>query len=199
MSKQEFLDRLCKGLSGLPQNEIDERLTFYSEMIDDRMEEGFSEEEAVLAVGSPEKIVEQAVADILFVKIVKERLKPKRRLKPMEIVLIALGSPIWVSLGISALAVILSLYISFWSVIISLWAVFVSIVVSAFGAAIAGAYFICNGDAYSGLAMISAGVVLAGLSIFIFYGCKAATNGILILTKRKAIWIKNCFIKKEEA
>jgi len=199
MSKQEFLDRLCKGLSGLPQNEIDERLTFYSEMIDDRMEEGFSEEEAVLAVGSPEKIAMQVVADIPFVKIAKERIKPKRRLKPIEIVLLALGSPIWVSLGIIALAVILFLYISFWSVIISLWAVFVYFIVSSFGAIVAGVFFVCNGDTYSGIAMTSVGVVLLGLSIFMFYGCKAATNGILILTKRKAIWIKNCFIKKEEA
>ena len=47
--------------------------------------------------------------------------------------------------------------------------------------------------------MIGAGIVCAGLSIFMFYGCKAATKGILVLTKKLAVWIKNCFIKKEEA
>lgn len=47
MNKQEFLVKLRKGLSGLPKEDIEERLTFYSEMIDDRMEEGLSEEEAV--------------------------------------------------------------------------------------------------------------------------------------------------------
>lgn len=40
MSKQEFLAELRKALSGLPQGDIEDRLTFYSEMIDDRMEEG---------------------------------------------------------------------------------------------------------------------------------------------------------------
>ena len=30
MSKQEFLAQLRKGLSGLPQDDIEERLTFYS-------------------------------------------------------------------------------------------------------------------------------------------------------------------------
>ena len=49
MGKQEFLAQLRKGLQGLPQEDIEERLTFYSEMIDDRMEEGLSEEEAVSA------------------------------------------------------------------------------------------------------------------------------------------------------
>ena len=51
MRKQEFLVQLRKGLSGLPQDEIEERLTFYEEMLDDRIEEGLSEEQAVLAVG----------------------------------------------------------------------------------------------------------------------------------------------------
>ena len=48
MRKQEFLAQLRKALSGLPQDEIEERLTFYGEMIDDRMEEGLSEEEREL-------------------------------------------------------------------------------------------------------------------------------------------------------
>ena len=52
MSKQEFLAQLRKSLSGLPQEDIEERLTFYSEMIEDHIEEGLPEEEAVSAVGS---------------------------------------------------------------------------------------------------------------------------------------------------
>ena len=47
MNKQEFLARLQKGLSGLPGEEIEEHLAFYSEMIDDRMEDGIPEETAV--------------------------------------------------------------------------------------------------------------------------------------------------------
>ena len=47
MNKQEFLDELRKGLCGLPSEDIEERINFYSEMIDDRMEEGLTEEESV--------------------------------------------------------------------------------------------------------------------------------------------------------
>ena len=46
MNKQEFLKNLRVSLSNLPQEEIEERIIFYSEMIDDRIEEGLSEEEA---------------------------------------------------------------------------------------------------------------------------------------------------------
>ncbi len=87
MSKQEFLERLQNGLHGLPKEDIDERLMFYSEMIDDRAEEGLSEEQAVSAVGDVEEIVRQVIADTPLAKIAKERIKPKRRLKAWEITL----------------------------------------------------------------------------------------------------------------
>lgn len=199
MSKQEFLEQLRKGLCGLPEADIEERVMFYGEMIDDRIEEGVLEDEAVLSVGSVEKIVEQVVADTPFAKIAKERIKPKRQIKVWEIVLLALGSPIWLSLIIALIAVIFSVYVSLWSVIISLWSVFVSLVACAVGGVVACAVLSVTGSVYTGVAMLSAGLVCAGLSIFMFYGCKLVTKGILILTKKIAIWLKNCFIKKEEA
>jgi len=199
MSKQEFLAQLRKGLDGLPQDDIEERLLFYSEMIDDQMEEGLPEEEAVSAIGAVDEIVAQVVAETPLVKIAKERIRSKRRLRVGEIVLLALGSPIWLSLGIAAFAVILSLYISLWAVIISLWAVFASFAACSIGGVLACVVFTVGGNGASGLAMLAAGIVCAGLAIFMFYGCKAVTDGTLILTKKMAIWTKNCFIKKEVA
>ena len=199
MNKQEFLEQLHNGLSGLPQNDIEEGLTFYSEMIDDRMDEGLSEEEAVSAIGSVDEIVKQVVADIPLAKIAKERIKPKRRLSAGEIVLLALGSPIWFSLAVAAFAVILSLYVSMWAVIISLWAVFGSLVGCAIGGGAAGVVITFTDSVPSGIAILAAGLVCAGLAIFFFYGCRAATKGTLALTKRMALGIKNIFIKKEEA
>ena len=99
-------------------------MTFYAEMLDDRIEEGLSEEEAVAAAGAVEEIVRQTVDETPLAKIAKERVRPKRHLKAWEIVLLALGSPVWLSLGIAAAAVILAVYVSLWDVIVSLWAVF---------------------------------------------------------------------------
>ena len=198
MNKQEFLVQLRKGLSGLPKDDIEERLTFYSEMIDDRMEEGLSEETAVREIGTATELISQIIADIPLTKIVKERITPNKRLKVWELVLLVLGSPIWLSLLIAVFAVILSLYVVLWSVIISLWAVFVSLVGCVLGGIAGGIVFACCGNVLTGIAMIGASLVCGGLSVFMFYGCKAVTKGILILTKKIAVWIKNCFIKKEE-
>ena len=73
MTKLQFLLALHDKLAGLPRNEVEERLNFYSEMIEDRMEDGLSEEEAVAAVGSIDEIAEQITADIPLIKIVKEK------------------------------------------------------------------------------------------------------------------------------
>ncbi len=197
MRKQEFLTQLQKGLSGLPQDDIDERLTFYSEMIEDQMEEGLSEEEAVSAVGSVEEIVAQAVAETPLAKIAKERIKTKRRLNAGEIVLLILSSPIWLSLGIVAFAVMLSLYVSLWAVIVSLWAVFALLAACLVGGVLACVFLAVSGNGVSGAAMLAAGIVCAGLSIFLFFGCRAATKAILVLSKKIAIWLKNCFRGRE--
>ena len=195
MNKHEFIDMLRKRLSHLPQQDIEERLSFYSEMIDDRIEEGLSEDEAVLQVGDIDEMVSQITAD--YPKSKKQHTHKKRTLKAWEIALLAVGSPIWASLLIAAFAVVLSLYISLWSVIISLWAVFASFIGCALGGVIACTVFVCGGNVATGIATIGCSAVLAGLSIFLFFGCKAATGGTVWLTKRVAIGTKNYFCKKE--
>ena len=63
MNKTEFIFELGKRLEGLPKEDIIEKLSFYSEMIDDRIEDGASEEEAIAGLGSPEKVAEEIIAD----------------------------------------------------------------------------------------------------------------------------------------
>ena len=197
MNKQEFFRQLRAVLSRLPQDEIEERITFYSEMIDDRMEEGLSEAEAVAAVGSIEEIFGQIVSEIPLSKIAAAKIKPQRQLGAWEIVLLILGFPLWFSLLVAAVSVVFSLYVSLLTVIVSLWAVFVSLAACALGGVAACLVFVFSGNALTGLAMLAAGIFLAGLSIFAFFGCKAATRSTVLLTKKTVLGIKHCFIRKE--
>lgn len=198
MNKQEFLARLRQGLAGLPQDEIEERLAFYSEMIDDRMEEGLSEEQAVEEIGDVEEIISQIIRDVPLTQLVKERIKPKRTLKAWEIVLLALGFPIWFSLLIAAVAVVFSFYVALWSVIVSLWSIFASMVACAFGIIVLGIGYVLVSKMLIGLGLLGAGIACVGLSIFLFFGCKASTKGLLILTGKIALSIKKCFVRKGE-
>lgn len=113
-------------------------------------------------------------------------------------VLLVLGSPIWFTLGISLLAVVFSLYVSAWAVIASLWATFGSLVACAFGGLVSGILFVCTGDSLPGLWTIACGIICAGLSIFFFYGCKAITHGLVMLTKKTGSWFQQHFMRKED-
>lgn len=199
MTKYDFLELLEEKLSGLPEKELAERLTFYGEMIDDRMEEGLSEEEAVAAIGNVEDIVSQVLEDTPITKLVKEKIKPKRKRKVWETVLLILGFPIWFSLLVAAFAVVFALYVSLWSVIISLWACDVAFAGCSVGGVISGAALLGTGNVPAGLAMIGCGVVCAGLFVFFLYGCKAATRGVVLLTKKIVLALKRCFLKMEVA
>lgn len=198
MSKEEFLGHLRQGLSGLPQDDIEERVSFYSEIIDDRIEEGLSEEESVLAVGNVDEIVAQIVDDVPFAKIAKERIKTKRQLKTWEILLLVLGSPMWISLLIAIFAVIFSIYVVLWCAIISLWAVFVSLVGCAIGGILAGIVWVLNSEIITGLVMMSVGIVCMGLAIFMFCLCRIATRGTVLLTKKITLSIKKFALRKRE-
>lgn len=197
MCKQEFLAQLRKGLSGLPQDDIEERLNFYNEMIDDRIEEGLSESEAVHAIGTVNDVVTQILADTPLTKLVKEKVKPNRGLKAWEIVLLVLGSPIWLSLLIAAFAVILAAYIVVWSAVVTLWSIEASLAACSLGGMVSAVVFALQGNGLTGLAMLSVGICCAGLSVFLFFGCKAATKGIVLLTKKMAFGMKTLFVGKE--
>ncbi|MBE6539101.1 MAG: DUF1700 domain-containing protein [Ruminococcaceae bacterium] len=200
MNKQEFLSELKERLSGLPQEDVAERIGFYSEMIDDRIEEGLSEEEAVAEVGSTDDVVSQIVSELPLASLIKEKVRPRRTLRAWEIVCLILGSPIWLSLLITAFAAMLSLYVAVWSVLISLWAVGGAFVGCFIGGVLASVVFTALlENAAAGVAMLGAGILCAGLSIFTFLLCNICLKGILILTKKTFLGIKIAFVGKERA
>ena len=197
MSKQEFLTRLEESLAGLPREDVAERLAFYEEMINDRMEEGLSEQEAVAAAGPIEDIVTQTVSEVPLTKIVRERVKTRSSGRGWVIVLLILGFPVWFPLLVAAGAVVFSLYIVLWSLVLSLWAVEVSLWASALCCVGLGVVNLVRGNTPTGLAALGAALVCAGLSVFLFWGCMAATRGLLALTKKMALGMKTWFIRKE--
>ncbi|MBQ7459869.1 MAG: DUF4097 family beta strand repeat protein [Oscillospiraceae bacterium] len=61
MNKKEFIDELCKRLRKTPADEAERTVNYYSEAIDDRIEDGMTEEEAVAALGSIDDIVREVI------------------------------------------------------------------------------------------------------------------------------------------
>ena len=198
MTKKDFLNQLSQALNGLPEKEIEERLSFYSEMIDDRIEEGLSEEEAVAQMGSIEKIVFQIMREIPLSSLVKEKIKPKRNLNFWNILLIMLGFPLWFPILLSVFAVFISVYIVIWCIIIGIWAVVVSLIASALGCAVAFVFSLIFGNPLTAVALLSVSLVLAGISIFGVLFALLCAKVLLFITKKFALWVKSLFLKKGE-
>lgn len=193
MTKNEFLTELRAALEGLPEEDVEKSLEYYSEMIDDRIEDGLSEEEAVADLGSIEDIRAQIVKDTPITKIIKEKIKPKRTLSGLEITLLIVGFPIWFPLLASAAATLFSIWVSLWAVVISFYAVEAAFMASAVGGIIAAVVMLTVGNSLSGLFLLGCSLACVGLGILWIFVCKYSTKGLVWLT---GAFVKSLFMKK---
>lgn len=197
MNKQEFIDSLKQKLSLLPQKDLDDRINFYSEIIDDYIEDGLSEEHAVSKLGSLDDVVNEILNDTSIIKLAKNKFKPKRKLEPWILVLIILGFPIWFTLLTSLVSLIFSLYVGFWSIVGSLWVVFGILVGTGGGSIFTGIALLFSPNKISGIILLSCGLICLGLTIYCYYGVKFLTKLLLKFGKGILLSIKKLFVRKE--
>ncbi len=197
MDRAEFLKTLYAGLSSLPDGERRKWRDFYAEMIDDRMEEGLSEQQAVAETGDPAAVIEQIYAETPLPVIIKQKIKPKRSLRAWEIVLICLGAPVWAPLIIAVFAVIFSIYISLWAIVISFYAAAAAVGLSGV-VCFFGAFYIAAARGLPAGALVGgAGLLLAGISVFAFIGCNCLARLLVKLISKAVVpAVKKMFIRK---
>ncbi len=196
MNKQEFLEKIRNQLAGLSEDDIKKSIDYYTEMIEDRMEEGLTEEEAVKAMGKPEEVASQILMDTPFSKLVKVKVKPKKSLSILSIILIVLGSPVWLPLVAAFFIIILSVYIVLWSFVLVFYSVVLSLAAGGVSGLLASVMIMFNVDILCGVFTLGVAIVCAGLSVLLFFGSNQVVKGILFLSKKIALSIKSYFIKR---
>lgn len=198
MNKQQFLAAIRERISGLPQKDIEESLDFYAEMIDDRVEEGMTEEQAVAAMGSVEEITAQILMDTPLPKLVKATIRPSRGLRAWEIVLLILGAPVWLPLLLAAVIVLLSVYVVLWSVVVSLYASDLCMAAGALTGIVGAVELLLTGNPVQALLFLGAGFVCAGLAILCFFAFNQVTKGVIFLGRQMIRLVKRIFVRKGE-
>ena len=196
MTKQEFLTSLRAKLQGLPKEDIDERVSFYEEMINDRIDEGEDEETAVAGLGSVDDVVRTIAADIPLAKIVKHRMTPKKRIPGWVIALIIVSFPFWLPLVITSLSLVFSGFVLIWAMVIVAYSVEAAFVGAAISSGAAFMVSIVEGEI--NLVALGSCILSVGAAILMIFGCIYATIGTAKLTKRIVTGIKMIFIKKGE-
>ncbi len=161
MTKTEYLKKLKRALRPVINEERNKSLAYFSEVIDDRMEEGVSEEDAVAELES----IEEAAGRIIAEAKAQGQLKPKR--STWEIALIVLGFPLWFPVLFIVTVVILTIYGLVWIVIGALFLLSVSLVISGV-AGVFGLFMYLGTNAAAAFAVLAIGLVSAGLGIALF-------------------------------
>lgn len=175
MSKKEFLESLGRLLKSLGKSEREKSLSYYNEIIDDYMEDGYTEQQAVEQIGNPGLIAQE----ILEEQRTQTKEPMSRGMKGLIAVLLVLGFPVWGSLVLagfcivlSAVLLVLSAYIVIWCIPVCTGAASVAglilSVVSMGGAAIIIFQNPAAGVIQLGVGMSSAGIfILSGLLTWI--------------------------------
>ena len=193
MTKKEFLSALSRGLSKLPRKEREERVNFYREMIDDRIEEGMPEPDAVASVGTVDGIVSQILAE--RPAVVSEAPQKSGGGKIGVILLLVLGFPVWFPITLSLLVTFASV---FFSLFVTLWAVEIGLAAGGVGGV--GSFFVLlvTGQFASAFLSLGAGLVSGGFAVLLFFGALAVTRALGRGIARLSRWITGLFQRKEK-
>jgi uncharacterized membrane protein len=200
MNKQEFLNNLSANLALLPKYEIEKSISYYSEIIDDRIEDGMTEEDAVAALGDIGKIAENIMYDKSIPTLMKARVsesKNKAANKGLWLTLVILGFPLWFPLLAAFVSVCFTLYISVWVVIISLYTVVLSLGLSCVAGIAAGFVFFYVKTVPVSLAILGMAICCGALTLFMIKPVYLITLGLIKFTAYIIRKIKSLFITKK--
>jgi len=197
MTKQEFLDRLKAGLSGLPEADIEEQLRFYSEIIDDRMEDGLSEEESVRQTGNPDEIASKIISETPISRLVKEKVKNRQPMGALAIILLVLGFPLWFPLLITFFSVAFGIFVTIFAILFSLWVTDFAMALSSPGLFVGAIVYFAHANVTQGFLSLGASFAMAGISVLMFFGCKALSRFTIRLLKGSALGIRKLILGRE--
>jgi len=195
MNKQEFIALLREKLEGLPVSEVKKSVDYFSEMIDDRLEEGMTEEEAVAEMEEIDEIVKKVTYDIPLPTLVKEKLKKKGSLSTLNIILLIIGFPIWAPLLLSCLAVVGSFFVVIFVILLSIIIGVIALIVGGIISIVLSPFRLMFGIA-NALVNFGIGAIIVGLGILLINPLKDVAKTLIEVAKWGVVKIKSLFITK---
>ncbi len=198
MTKFEFLTAVRSRLYGLPAEDVQRSLDYFAEMIDDHIEDGMSEAEAVAAIGTPDEAAASILGEVPLTKIVATKIKPKRNLHVWEIVLLVLFTPALFGLAIAAVALIFSAYITVFSIAIATFSCVLAFSISSVACIIYAPYQIVTGSVMQGLCYIGFALTFIGLAILFFHLTMVLGKAASIMIKKMMTGLKRVIVGKRD-
>lgn len=197
MTKREFVYALRCRLNDLPVPETEPYIEYYIEMIDDRIDEGMTEEEAVADVGTPEEIEHRIRIQYAndghssrqgegFFARMRRKLHLDRPLEGWQavvlVVAILLFFPLMgmvIGLVFGALGLIVGMFFTAFGVVVACYATTVGLFAGGIGLLVTGIIRLAQHLTGEGLFLLGGGFLLIGLSALALWGVVALTRLIL--------------------
>lgn len=197
MNKHEFLLKLSQKLADLTQEDIDKSLDYYSEIIDDSVEDGQSEDEAVEALGSLDEIASQILSDSTVTKK-PQPLQPKKQgFAALAIILIILGFPLWFPIVSTIFSLVLTAYVIIWTMVVVLYAIVFAFAATSAAGFVMFTHSLITGDIISAFIFLGAALAFVGITILSVLFANLIAKLIIKLSKWIFCQIKKCFTKKK--
>lgn len=196
MTREIFFNELRGKLKGLPKDDIETRIAFYDEMINDLMDEGLSENDAINKIGPVDRIVDEIASDTSLTKLVKERIRPKRKMSAMEIVLLIVGFPLWFPLLLTAFILILVGYLLIWVLVLVMYVIEISLGAVVLSGIVVFAMTLFEGD--PNYIAIGSAIFACGAILLTFPLTKLVTKLTIKLSRNIVLGIKRKFVRRGE-
>lgn len=197
MKKLEFIKELRSRLKGYPKDVVDNAVNYYSECIDDAVEDGRSEEEAVAALGNMDEIVRNTLKDVPLSKLVKNKCKPNHRLNAFEVIILIIGFPLWFPLLMAACSIFFAFYVVIWSLFIAFAATAFGLVAGGLVSLIAAFPAFGVGIGY-GVMTLGAALLCIGIGLLLVACLPLLVKGVVAIGKGFLLGVKALFIRKGE-
>lgn len=194
MTKSIFIENLRVLLKSINEDERNKFISYYEEIFDDYMENGFTEEEVINKIGSPESIANSILEeqDSLNIKV------PSFNSKILNIVLLILGFPLWGSLLLAVALIILSIYIIIFCVPFTTGVMSVSFFGAGLFGVIASLFLMFDGLAL-GIVQLGVCISLIGASILLGIITLYVSKKVMSITSKLTLKIVKSFKRKEIA
>lgn len=199
MSREIFLQTLRRKLAFLPQNEIEERIAFYAEIIDERMADGMSENDAAAAAGSPDEIAQQMMCETPFKKIISENVKSKstKNWNPRKTALILLTIPLWAPLAFALTIFTGAIFFSIWIIAFALMFAAALCLFSFILSIPQSIEFFKEGATAAGIFILGEGLCGTGLAILVLSFSDSIISKTKELSNKLVLKVKSFVAKKE--
>ncbi len=199
MNKAAFFAQLERELASLSPADRERSLGYFEEMIDDRIEEGLSEEEAVADLGDPKTIAAEILSESAEDNISTQATSAEKSFHGcplwLAILLAVLALPVWLPVICTLAVTVVCLYMIPWIVLIAIFCTAVGCVLGGIASSVVAFLCIPVSGIFNGMMLLGISLFCCGFGLLLLF---PAVYGSIWFAKGTALCFKKLSSLRKE-